>query len=572
MEKVETKRDYSIPEWEQFPDRFVKNEDGTFVYNKNGKPKRVRGARGRHLHSEDKAKIATRSKIRDKEKQAKKLEAKLARVKKQKESLTEVANKLDGKLGITKKVSTVVSETDLDELPESVKRNIVDGESQILFKPHPGPQTDFLAAPELEVLYGGAAGGGKSYAMLVDPLRYVDFREHRALILRKTLGELGELMDKARDLYPVAYPGCKWNEQKKTWTFPSGAKFYFGYLERDADVYQYQGQSYTWIGFDELTHLPTSFAWDYLRSRLRTTNPEIQCYMRATANPGGPGHLWVKERFIDPAPPNTTFWSEDGEISRKFIPANLSDNPSLSKDGKYEKMLRSLDPIHRKRLLEGDWNVNEGAAFPEFNNSLHIISPLAIPSSWERFKAIDYGYRAPSCCLWFAIDPDDGTIIVYKELYEKGLDGKQLAEEIHNREVDEVMEIRGVLDGAAWNNSGSTGPTVGESLVRAGHKLRRADKNRAAGKIQIHERLKVNPNTGRPRLLITSNCRNLINELSSIPEDKNNREDVDTTASDHAYDALRYGLMSRPRVDNPFLRMQRHKASMFMPFDSDFGY
>ena len=129
--------------------------------------------------------------------------------------------------------------------------------------PNEGPQTDFLAAAEKDVLYGGAAGGGKSFAMLIDPLRYCHIKEHRALILRRSMPELRELIDKSRELYPKAFKGAKFREVEKLWNFPSGAKIEFGFLEKDADVYRYQGQAYSWIGFDEITHLPTEFGWNY---------------------------------------------------------------------------------------------------------------------------------------------------------------------------------------------------------------------------------------------------------------------------------------------------------------------
>lgn len=406
--------------------------------------------------------------------------------------------------------------------------------------------------------------------MLVDPLRYVHEKEHRFLILRKTLGELDELIDKSRELYPLAFPGAEYKESKKTWVFPSGAKGYFGYLEKDSDVYQYQGKAYSWIGFDEITHLVTSFAWDYLRSRLRTTNPRIKTYMRCTSNPGGPGHAWVKKRYVDPAEYGTSFIGEDG-VSRKFIPAKLSDNPTLSADGEYERMLRSMDPVQRKRLLEGDWDIIEGAAFPEFMPHLHVVQPFDIPVHWERVKAVDYGYRAPSCCLWAAIDPSDGTIVFYRELYQKGLTGQALAKALHDAESSEMREIMGVLDGASWNQTGTTGPTVAEELLRAGHKFRRADKNRKAGKIQIHERLKVREN-GKPKMLIFSTCVNWIKQLQIIPLDKNDNEDVDTTAEDHAYDAGRYLLMSRPPMEDVYTRMARYKSEIFLPADPDFGW
>jgi len=416
----------------------------------------------------------------------------------------------------------------------------------ILFKPNAGPQTDFLAAPEKDVLYGGAAGGGKSYAMLVDPLRYAHIGEHRALILRRSMPELRELIDKSRELYPKAFLGAKFREVDKIWKFPSGATIQFSFLEKDADVYRFQGQAYSWIGFDEITHLPTEFAWNYLASRLRTTNPSIQTYMRCTANPGGSGAAWVKKRYIEPTPPNETFTGKDGVI-RKFIPALLQDNPYLA-DTDYMKMLESLPPVQRKQLLEGNWDINEGCAFVEFDTEKHIIPPFDIPPTWSRLKGVDYGYAAESAVIWAAVDPNDDTLIIYRELYQKGLTGEDLAERITIYEEGDAYSISGVLDTAAWNRTGYTGPTIGEILVRAGHKLRPADKNRLAGKVQVHERLKPNKIDGRPKMQIFNSCPNLIRELQTIPVDKNRPEDVDTKAPDHAYDALRYLIMSRPRA------------------------
>jgi hypothetical protein len=308
--------------------------------------------------------------------------------------------------------------------------------------------------------------------------------------------------------------------------------------------------------------------------------------MRATANPGGPGHHWVKARYIDPAEPNKTFRIYDERtglsFTRKFIPARLSDNPYLN-DGRYEMMLSLLPEVERKRLLEGDWNIAEGMAFPEFNTNLHVIAPMAIPLHWERIKAVDYGYSAPSCCVWGAVDPDDGTLIIYKELYERGLEPTQLARRMHEKEAEEKemyggdpwgilnRDIRGVIDGACFNKTGYTGPTQGEVLIRAGHKLRPADKNRKGGKVQIHEYLRSNPR-GRPKLQIFSSCANLIREIQNLPLAKNDPEDVDTHAEDHAYDALRYLIMSRPRQESYLDRMTRYKSEIYLPADSKVGY
>jgi hypothetical protein len=382
--------------------------------------------------------------------------------------------------------------------------------------------------------------------------------------------ELREMIDKSRELYPQAFPGAKFKEVEKLWNFPSGAKVEFGFLERDADVYRYQGQAYSWIGFDEITHLPTEFSWNYLASRLRTTDKEIETYLRCTANPGGVGSNWVKKRYIEPYENNKSFLGKDG-LTRKFIPARLVDNPYLDADGVYEQMLKSLPPTQRQQLLEGNWDVAEGAAFTEFDTKVHVITPFELPVHWERVKGIDYGYASESCCLWGIMDINDGTLIIYRELYRKNLTGVDLASIITDMEMEDPFSVSGVLDTAAWSKTGTTGPTVGESLVRAGHKLRRADKNRIQGKIQIHEYLKIKEN-GRPKLQIFNTCPNLIRELQSIPLSKTNPEDVDTHASDHAYDALRYMIMSRPRMESPLEKLRGLKREMYKPVDSTFGY
>ena len=558
-----------MEDWIKNPQNYLTDEDGNFILKKDGTPRkktgRPKGSKGRgyNYHSETKAKIKARRAIRTKEKKAEQLKQRLNAKRDSLNASKETLKKLEKET-----TNKVVTEDLLDKVPKALKQEVDDN---VIFKPNNGPQTDFLAAPERDVLYGGAAGGGKSYAMLIDPLRFAHRAAHRALILRRSMPELRELIDKSRELYPKAFPGCKYKEVEKLWNFPSGAKVEFGFLERDADVYRYQGQAYSWIGFDEITHLPTEFGWNYLASRLRTTDPEITPYMRCTANPGGVGATWVKKRYIDPHPPNESFVGED-RLSRKFIPARLDDNPYLAEDGRYEEMLQALPPTQRKQLLEGNWDVNEGAAFTEFEQDVHVITPFEIPISWERIKGIDYGYASESACIWGAVDASDGTLIIYRELYQKGLTGVDLGEKITQMELNDPYSVQGVLDTAAWARTGTTGPTVGESLIRAGHKLRRADKNRVQGKVQIHEYLKVQQ-SGRPRLQIFNTCPNLIRELQSIPLDKNNPEDVDTHAPDHAYDALRYLIMSRPRIQDSFSRIRNlHLEQAYTPADSEFGY
>ena len=455
--------------------------------------------------------------------------------------------------------------TDLIEVaPESLKKELE--KNDVAFQPNPGPQTEFLASPESDVLYGGAAGGGKSYALLADLLRFAHITEHRALLLRRTLAELTELIDKSKQFYPKAFEGAVFKESKSTWVFPSGATALFSYLDKDTDVSRYQGQSFNWIGIDEITHYPSPYVWDYLRSRLRTTNPDIKTYMRATANPGGPGHDWVKKTYISPAPVSNPFWATDittGKVlrypashaekpndplfTRKFIPAKLSDNPYLLHSGEYEMMLLSLPELERKRLLEGDWDIAEGAAFSEVNRFHHVVDPFDVPHGWYRVRAADYGYTSPSCVLWGALDHDD-NLWIYRELYIKRQNGDELGIKIREMEDNDPPPIVSVLDGASWNRTG-TGLTVAELINKSGCRFIPADKNRIRGKLELHKRLRVDPESGS-NIKIFSNCVNLIRELTSIPLSKTNSEDVDTKASDHAYDALRYMCMSR-QVENP---------------------
>ena len=563
-------------DWDINPEYYLKDENGNFVLKVDGTPKKKAGRRkgtkssGYNFHSEVKAKRKARRSLRSKEKRVEKIEIKLKNAKEGIRKQRKIQGKLDESASKKTVGGKIITKEDIEKhIPKTVKQQIY--ESNVIFAPNEGPQTEFLASPERDVLYGGAAGGGKSYAMLVDPLRFCHRSAHRALILRRSMPELRELIDKSRELYPRAFPGCKFREVEKIWNFPSGAKVEFGFLERDADVYRYQGQSYSWIGFDEITHLPTEFGWNYLASRLRTTDSEIDPYLRCTANPGGVGAHWVKKRYVDPCEPGQSFKGDDG-LTRRFIPARLDDNPYLSEDGRYEEMLKALPPVQRRQLLEGNWEITEGAAFSEFDPDVHIIPPFQIPIGWERVKGIDYGYASESACIWATVDASDGTLVVYRELYKKNLTGQDLGQVITEMEINDPFSVAGVLDTAAWARTGTTGPTVGETLVRAGHKLRRADKNRIQGKIQIHEYLKIQP-TGRPKLQIFSTCPNLIKELQSIPMDKSKPEDVNTHAPDHAYDALRYLIMSRPRIADPINRMRNLRmAQAYQPIDREFGY
>jgi len=506
---------------------------------------RARRAAQKKLNGAKRRAAKTTKAAEDKRRYARNLETKIGKVEK----------------ALVGKDTTVIDEGDLADLPAAVADLVED--SEIVFKPNEGPQEEFLSAGERDVLYGGAAGGGKSFALLADPLRFCHNANHRGLLLRRTLDELTELIDKSRQLYTKAFPGAKFRESKSTWVFPSGATIWFTYLDKDKDVTRFQGQAFNWIGIDEITQYPTAYVWDYLRSRLRTTDPELQqhLYMRCTANPGGVGGWWVKKMYIDGTPENKPFPAFDIETRRdfvwppghekagqplfyrKFVPARLTDNPHLMADGQYEAMLRSLPDVERRRLLEGDWDVAEGAAFPEFSRAKHVVEPFELPTNWPRIRMADYGYAAPSCVLWGAIDWDD-NIWIYRELYQKHLTAEQLADRILEAEQLDPLPHYTVLDSSCWNKTGF-GPSIAEVMMRSGVRWTPADRNRIQGKMEIHRRLADNPYTEEPRIRFFSTCQNIVKQIAGIPLSKTNSEDVDTKAEDHAYDALRYGMMTR---------------------------
>jgi Terminase large subunit, T4likevirus-type, N-terminal len=467
--------------------------------------------------------------------------------------------------------------------------------NNVIFQPNLGPQSEFLAASEREVLFGGAAGGGKSYAMLADPLRDLANSHFSGILFRKSTEELRELRWKSQLLYPQVYPDIKWSERSQNWVMPNGGRLWMTYLDRDEDVLRYQGQAFNWIGFDELTQWATPFAYNYMRSRLRTTSTQLSLYMRATTNPGNFGAWWVKKMFIDPAPYNHAFPATDidteetlvfpsghpkaGEplFYRRFIPSRLQDNPYLWNDGEYEANLLSLPEIQRKQLLDGSWDIIEGAAFSEWDRKIHVIEPFDIPSNWRRFRALDYGYTSFSGCVWFAVAPS-GQLIVYRDLEVSKVHAWDLADLIKSIEIEADEDVSyGVLDFSIGAERGQRGPTLVEQLQRHNLRWRPADRgkgSRIAGKNMIHRMLQIDEFTGEPNLVFFNTCTSCTSQLPVLPLDKTNPEDIDTKARDHIYDAVRYGVMSRPRPadfygSNTFFKL---KLPEWIPADETFNY
>ena len=492
-----------------------------------------------------------------------------------KQSAENIKNKL---LTINKslqgKDTQLLTEDQIESAPKTVQEHI--NQQEVIFKPNSGPQTEFLAASEREVFYGGARGGGKSYAMLVDPLRYCSNANHRALLIRRTMPELRDLINHSQRLYSRAFPGAKWREQEKEWRFPSGAKIEFGYAENMTDALRYQGQSYTWIGIDELPQYHSPDIYNFLRSSLRSVDKNIPVFMRATGNPGNVGSQWVREMFVEPGEPNKSFDvnintpNGNRTITRRFIPAKLQDNPYLMQTDDYYIMLASLPEVQRKQFLDGDWDAYEDSAFPEFNKTTHIVEPFEIPNSWYKFRAADWGYSSPACVLWFAVDYDN-NLWIYRELYTKKVTADHFARRVLTLEQGEYIHY-GVLDVSTWAKRGDVGPSIAETMIQHGCKWRPSDispKSRINGKLEVHKRLKIV--NDQPGIRVFKTCKNLIRTLGMLPTDDKNPEDVDTNAEDHAYDALRYGCMSRPTHPKYAARFAR-TFEEFKPQDTKFGY
>ena len=423
-------------------------------------------------------------------------------------------------------------------------------------------QRAFMEADADEVLFGGAAGGGKSYGQLVDALIYaLKYKKSRQLILRKTFPELEHSMIfTSLGFYPKSV--CRYSSTARKWFFVNGSVIEFGYCATKTDVLRYQGAEYDVVRFDELTHF-TEEQYTYLISRIRGVNPYPKM-VKSSTNPGGIGHTWVKRRFIDGHLPNEVHKDPDTGIRRLFIPSLVQDNVFLmNADADYVKRLEQLPENERKALLLGEWDIFDGQVFTEWRNSAfgrrtrrwsHVIEAFDIPREWRRFRAFDFGYSKPFAVAWFAVD-NDGRAYNYRELY--GCTGRadegvkwtayKIADEI--RKIEEAEDagchITGYADPAIWNSTGSPEGSIAEMMEKRGVFFEKGNNDRLAGKMQVHNRLAFD-DEGLPMLYFFENCRNMIRTLPQLGYDPTRPEDVNTGQEDHLYDAMKYFLMSDP--------------------------
>lgn len=419
----------------------------------------------------------------------------------------------------------------------------------ILWKPQ-AKQALALSCPAFELFYGGAAGGGKSDFLLADFLAGCNEGRSawRGVLFRKTYKELEELIVRAKELYiPI---GAQYNKTEHMFTFPTGSFLRLRYLEREEQVEHYQGHQYTWIGFDEIGNYATDYCYLYMISRLRSAQG-LKCYIRATGNPGGVGHNWVKKRFIDGKKPNTIYTDEMGR-SRCFIPSLLDDNRILMKnDPDYEKNLSLLPKYLYEALRHGNWDIIAGSAFEEFRREKHVIAPFALHSSvWFKFCSMDWGYSKPFSIGWWAVN-NEGRMIRYRELYgcekeavNKGVkkSALEVAKEAYALSVTEGVSIM-VADPAVWSKV-DKGMSIAEKFESIGWKMIKANNDRINGKMQLHQLLKQKGEDGTPLLLVFDTCIDFIRTIPLLLSSKTHPEDIDTTLEDHIYDETRYAIMS----------------------------
>ena len=415
-------------------------------------------------------------------------------------------------------------------------------------------QEQFINSNAFETLFGGAAGGGKSYGQLVDALLYaLKYPKSKQIIFRSTFADLEKsLIRVSLDIYPLTI--ADYNSSKHTWKFNNGSIIDFGYIQYEKDVYQYQSAEYDVIRFDELTHF-TEFMYTYMISRCRGANPYPK-RIKSSTNPGGVGHTWVKERFIDIGEPNVihTCKLETGEeVTRIFIPSLVTDNKfMLEYDPDYIKRLDALPEKERKALKYGDWDIYDGMFFPEFKRNIHVIEPFQIPDNWNRYIAMDYGLDM-FAVLFVAIDTK-GKAYVYNEIHKPNLIVSEAVQTLKSyMRQNKYKYIYAPPD--LWNRNRDTGKSTAELFWEGGVDLTKASNNRIAGWLNVKEWLRVkkvrHEQTGElyedSDLKIFSNCLNLIKYLPQLQHDEKEPNDVATEPHEptHITDALRYFCVSR---------------------------
>lgn len=426
----------------------------------------------------------------------------------------------------------------------------------LLGNPNP-KQARFFESRARYVGYGGARGGGKSWAMrtklILLAMRYPGLN---ALLLRRTLPELREnhLIPMQKLLYGIA----QYRADSRAFLFPNGSRIRLGYCDSESDVFQYQGQEYDVIGIEECTH----FTWtqvQFITTCNRSVRPDFEARMYFTGNPGGVGHAWFRRLFV-----KRMFLANEEAKYYEFIPATVDDNRVLcAYDPGYVAVLDALPERLRRAHRFGDWDVFEGQFFAEFTDDeahyadrqwTHVIEPFDPPSAWEIYRSFDFGYARPFSCAWWAVDYD-GRLYRILELYgctdspNTGVKWppEQIFREIARMESEHPYlkgkRIHGVADPSIWD--ASRGVSIEESAANCRVYFEKGDNARIPGWMQLHYRMAFDEN-GIPMLYCFNTCKGFIRTMPTLVFSTSNPEDLDTTGEDHIADETRYLCMARP--------------------------
>ena len=435
-------------------------------------------------------------------------------------------------------------------------------------------QTLFLRDKHRHIAYGGARGGGKSWAVRTKA-KLLAFRYPgiKILIVRKTYKELQN--NHIEQLTAELAGFAKYNRSDKMFRFPNGSTISFGYCANEGDLGQYQGAEYDVVFIDEAGQLQESWIRK-INICVRGTNgfPKRTYY---TLNPGGPGHAYFKRVFVD-----RNFNPDERPDDYFFIQAKVEDNKALmDTQPDYLRELENLPPTLRAAWKDGRWDVYEGQFFEDFRDVqehykdrrwTHVIEPFEIPDGWTICRSYDFGYGKPFSCAWWAVDYD-GTIYRIMELYGctrtpnegvKWTPDKQF-EEIHKTEMQHPWlkgkNIIGVADPAIWD--ASRGESVADTAARYGVFFTPGDNERIAGWMQCHYRLQFDED-GYPRMYVFNTCRAFIRTIPTLIYDEHRAEDLDTKMEDHVADEWRYFCMSRPIKP---IRAVKEQRILFDPLD-----
>lgn len=449
--------------------------------------------------------------------------------------------------------------------------------AKVIWRPNSRPQALFLSCPYPELLFGGARGPGKTDSLLMAFLQHVGRGygpDWKGIIFRQTYKQLGEIVAKSKRFFPAICPGAQFRSGDMEWIFPAGESLKLRHVRRPADMENYQGHEYPFGGFDELCNLSSQETYEMAKGFCRSSNPSVPKMIRCTANPLGPGHLWVKRYFIDPAPALVPIEDAYGG-KRVFIPATIYDNRNLVEaDPEYLRRLESIsDDNLRRAWLQGDWNVVAGSFFGDiWMSSRNIVRPFTIPSSWYCFRSFDWGSAKPFSVGWWAIAdgtqaPNNlfyprGALIRFAEWYgaRKDANGQVVPNEglrISSREVargirekEQFMRERmgitvhpGPADPAIFAKQ--DGPSVADNMATEGVTWVAADNTRVTGWQQLRERIWGDED--KPMLYVFSTCTELIRTLPAAPHDQRIPDDIDTEFEDHALDEARYACMFKRR-------------------------